>query len=212
VRALAERHADDLACVIVEPVAGNMGVVPPLPGFLEGLRAVCNGTGALLIADEVITGFRIAYGGGQERLAVRADLTCLGKIVGGGLPVDVYGGRREVMERVAPLGPVYQAGTLSGNPLAMAAGRPRSVTRPGAYRHWSGSRPGLLTHSPRGRHRPGRCYADRSATRAGHLLRRRRRIRHGATACTRICWARDPALPLQFEAAMPSSPQASRSS
>jgi glutamate-1-semialdehyde 2,1-aminomutase len=121
-RALAEAHADDLACVIVEPVAGNMGVVPALPGFLEGLRTICNGTGALLIADEVITGFRVAYGGAQERLAVRPDLTCLGKIVGGGLPAAAFGGRGDVMERLAPLGDVYQAGTLSGNPLAMAAG------------------------------------------------------------------------------------------
>ncbi len=113
---------DDLACVIVEPVAGNMGVVRALPGFLEGLRTICNGTGALLIADEVITGFRVAYGGAQERLAVRPDLTCLGKIVGGGLPAAAFGGRGDVMERLAPSGDVYQAGTLSGNPLAMAAG------------------------------------------------------------------------------------------
>jgi glutamate-1-semialdehyde 2,1-aminomutase len=122
VRTLAERHGDDLACVIVEPVAGNMGVVPPRPGFLEGLRAVCNGTGALLVADEVITGFRVAYGGAQERLAFRPDLTCLGKILGGGVPAAAFGGRGDVMERLAPIGDVYQAGTLSGNPLAMAAG------------------------------------------------------------------------------------------
>ncbi len=121
-RRLAELHARDLACVIVEPVAGNMGVVPPVPGFLEGLRTICNGTGALLIADEVITGFRVAYGGAQELLAVRPDLTCLGKIVGGGLPAAAFGGRADVMEQLAPLGSVYQAGTLSGNPLAMAAG------------------------------------------------------------------------------------------
>jgi glutamate-1-semialdehyde 2,1-aminomutase len=122
VRTLAERHGDDLAAVIVEPVAGNMGVVPAAPGFLEGLRTVCNGTGALLVMDEVITGFRVGYGGGQERLAVRADLTCLGKIVGGGLPAAAFGGPAEVMQRLAPVGDVYQAGTLSGNPLAMAAG------------------------------------------------------------------------------------------
>jgi glutamate-1-semialdehyde 2,1-aminomutase len=122
VRTLAERHGDDLAAVIVEPVAGNMGVVPAAPGFLEGLRTVCNGTGALLVMDEVITGFRVGYGGGQERLAVRADLTCLGKIVGGGLPAAAFGGPAEVMQRLAPVGGVYQAGTLSGNPLAMAAG------------------------------------------------------------------------------------------
>jgi glutamate-1-semialdehyde 2,1-aminomutase len=134
-RELAAQHADDLACVIVEPVAGNMGVVLPEPGFLEGLRAVCNGTGALLIADEVITGFRVAYGGAQERLAVRADLTCLGKIMGGGLPAAAFGGRADVMERLAPLGDVYQAGTLSGNPLAMAAGLAtlELLREPGAY-------------------------------------------------------------------------------
>ncbi|MDX6549942.1 MAG: glutamate-semialdehyde -aminomutase [Gaiellales bacterium] len=134
-RELAGAHADDLACVIVEPVAGNMGVVPALPGFLEGLRTICNGTGALLIADEVITGFRVAYGGAQERLAVRPDLTCLGKIVGGGLPAAAFGGRGDVMERLAPAGDVYQAGTLSGNPLAMAAGLVTLalLREPGAY-------------------------------------------------------------------------------
>jgi len=134
-RAVAEASADDLACVIVEPVAGNMGVVPPQPGFLEGLRTICNGTGALLIADEVITGFRVAYGGAQERLAVRADLTCLGKVMGGGLPAAAFGGRAEVMERLAPEGDVYQAGTLSGNPLAMAAGLAtlELLREPGAY-------------------------------------------------------------------------------
>jgi glutamate-1-semialdehyde 2,1-aminomutase len=135
VRALADRHGDDLAAVIVEPVAGNMGVVPAAPGFLEGLRTVCNGTGALLVMDEVITGFRVGYGGGQERLAVRADLTCLGKIVGGGLPAAAFGGRADVMQRLAPVGDVYQAGTLSGNPLAMAAGLAtlRLLRAPDAY-------------------------------------------------------------------------------
>jgi glutamate-1-semialdehyde 2,1-aminomutase len=134
-RALAEANADDLACVIVEPVAGNMGVVPPQPGFLEGLRTISNGTGALLVADEVITGFRVAYGGAQERLAVRADLTCLGKVMGGGLPAAAFGGRADVMERLAPAGDVYQAGTLSGNPLAMAAGLAtlELLREPGAY-------------------------------------------------------------------------------
>src|SRR3989475_1948145 len=112
----------EIAAVIVEPVAGNMGVVPPAPGFLEGLRTICNEAGALLIFDEVITGFRVAYGGAQALYRVRPDLTCLGKIIGGGLPVGAYGGRRDLMERVAPLGPVYQAGTLSGNPLAVTAG------------------------------------------------------------------------------------------
>jgi glutamate-1-semialdehyde 2,1-aminomutase len=134
-RELAERYGDELACVIVEPVAGNMGVIPAEPGFLEGLRAICNGTGALLIADEVITGFRVSYGGAQERLAVRADLTTLGKIVGGGLPAAAFGGRGDVMSRLAPVGDVYQAGTLSGNPLAMAAGLAtlEILRRPGAY-------------------------------------------------------------------------------
>jgi glutamate-1-semialdehyde 2,1-aminomutase len=135
VRAVADRHGDDLAAIIVEPVAGNMGVVPPRPGFLEGLRTVCNGTGALLVMDEVITGFRVGYGGGQERLAVRADLTCLGKIVGGGLPAAAFGGSSAIMGRLAPEGDVYQAGTLSGNPLAMAAGLATLalLREPGAY-------------------------------------------------------------------------------
>jgi glutamate-1-semialdehyde 2,1-aminomutase len=117
-----ETRPGEVAAVLVEPVAGNMGVVPPAPGFLEGLRSLCTRHGALLIFDEVITGFRIAFGGAQALYAVRPDLTCLGKIIGGGLPVGAYGGSRELMSRVAPLGPVYQAGTLSGNPLAVAAG------------------------------------------------------------------------------------------
>jgi glutamate-1-semialdehyde 2,1-aminomutase len=112
----------DIACVIVEPVAGNVGLIPPAQGFLEGLREICTRHGALLIFDEVITGFRVALGGAQERYSVRPDLTTLGKIIGGGFPVGCYGGRREVMEHIAPSGPVYQAGTLSGNPVAMAAG------------------------------------------------------------------------------------------
>jgi glutamate-1-semialdehyde 2,1-aminomutase len=111
-----------LAAILVEPYAGNMGCVPPEPGFLEGLRDVCDRTGALLVLDEVITGFRVARGGAQERTGVRADITCFGKVIGGGLPVGAYGGSRALMSLVAPLGPVYQAGTLSGNPLAMAAG------------------------------------------------------------------------------------------
>ena len=112
----------DEACVIVEPVAANMGLVPPAPGFLEGLRAECDRTGALLIFDEVITGFRLAYGGAAEVTGVTPDLWCFGKVIGGGLPLAAFGGRRAVMEQLAPLGPVYQAGTLSGNPLATAAG------------------------------------------------------------------------------------------
>jgi glutamate-1-semialdehyde 2,1-aminomutase len=122
VRALFEAAPDDVACVIVEPVAGNMGTVPPAPGFLEGLRELCTGQGAVLIFDEVMTGFRVALGGAQERYGVIPDMTCLGKIIGGGLPVGAYGGRREIMSRVAPVGPIYQAGTLSGNPLAVTAG------------------------------------------------------------------------------------------
>ncbi len=122
VRAAFERHPGRIAAIIVEPVAANIGVVPPGPGFLEGLREVATADGALLIFDEVITGFRVAHGGAQGRYGVRPDLTVLGKIIGGGLPVGAYGGRREIMELVAPSGPVYQAGTLSGHPLTMAAG------------------------------------------------------------------------------------------
>jgi glutamate-1-semialdehyde 2,1-aminomutase len=120
--AAVERHSEDLAAIFVEPVAGNMGCVPPLPGFLEALRALCDASGALLVFDEVITGFRVARGGAQERYGVRPDLTILGKIVGGGLPLAAFGGPAEVMSRLAPAGDVYQAGTLSGNPLATAAG------------------------------------------------------------------------------------------
>src|SRR5258705_9490938 len=122
VRELFRQRGEEIAALIVEPVAGNMGVVAPAPGFLAGLREITAQHGALLIFDEVITGFRVAYGGAQELYGVRPDLTCLGKIIGGGLPVGAYGGRRDVMDHVAPLGGVYQAGTLSGNPLAVAAG------------------------------------------------------------------------------------------
>jgi glutamate-1-semialdehyde 2,1-aminomutase len=122
VERLAATHRGEIAAVVLEPVAGNMGVVPPEPGFLEGLRSVCDREGMLLVFDEVMTGFRLAPGGAQELFGVRPDLTCLGKILGGGLPVAAYGGRADVMELVSPAGPVYQAGTLSGNPLAMAAG------------------------------------------------------------------------------------------
>ena len=112
----------DVAAIILEPVAGNMGVVPPAPGFLEGLRELCDDEGVVLIFDEVMTGFRVARGGAQARFGIRPDLTCLGKVIGGGFPVGCYGGRAEIMDRVSPVGPVYQAGTLSGNPVAMAAG------------------------------------------------------------------------------------------
>jgi glutamate-1-semialdehyde 2,1-aminomutase len=122
VRELFRRRGGEIAAVIVEPVAGNMGVVPPAPGFLEALRELTSEHGALLVFDEVITGFRIAYGGAQERYGVRPDITCLGKIIGGGLPVGAYGASRAIMENVSPLGGVYQAGTLSGNPLAVSAG------------------------------------------------------------------------------------------
>lgn len=122
VRAQFAAHGDDIAAVIVEPIAGNTGVVPPIEGFLSGLRELCTQHGSLLVFDEVITGFRLHFGAAQALLEVAPDLTCLGKIIGGGLPVGAYGGRREIMEMIAPMGPVYQAGTLSGNPLAMAAG------------------------------------------------------------------------------------------
>lgn len=117
-----ERFGEELACVIVEPIAGNMGVVPPLPGFLEGLRELTTQYGSLLIFDEVMTGFRVDYSCAQGKFGVTPDLTCFGKVIGGGLPVGAYGGRAEIMEQIAPSGPIYQAGTLSGNPLAMAAG------------------------------------------------------------------------------------------
>ncbi|HET9050466.1 MAG TPA: glutamate-1-semialdehyde 2,1-aminomutase [Candidatus Dormibacteraeota bacterium] len=121
-QAFFTERGEEIAAVIVEPIAGNMGCVPPVEGFLEGLRRLCTGAGALLVFDEVMTGFRVAYGGAQSLLGVRPDLTCLGKVIGGGLPVGAYGGSAELMGLVAPSGPVYQAGTLSGNPLAMAAG------------------------------------------------------------------------------------------
>jgi glutamate-1-semialdehyde 2,1-aminomutase len=135
VRELFEREGEAFAAVILEPVAGNMGCVPPAEGYLEGLREITSEYGTLLIFDEVMTGFRLARGGAQERFGVTPDLTTLGKIIGGGLPVGAYGGRREIMDLVAPTGPVYQAGTLSGNPLAMAAGLAtlRATGEPGFY-------------------------------------------------------------------------------
>ena len=131
---------EDIAAVIVEPVAGNMGVVPPAPGFLQGLRRITQEHGALLIFDEVITGFRLEAGGAQARFGITPDLTTLGKIIGGGLPVGAYGGRQEIMELVAPLGPMYQAGTLSGNPLAVSAGVATltELKKPGVYQHIDG--------------------------------------------------------------------------
>ena len=132
-------HADHLACIIVEPVAGNMGVVPPAEGFLEGLRKLCDATGALLIFDEVITGFRLGLGGAQELYGVTPDLTTLGKILGGGFPVGAFGGRADIMNNLSPDGAVYQAGTLSGNPIAMAAGLAtlKELTRDGVYERLS---------------------------------------------------------------------------
>jgi glutamate-1-semialdehyde 2,1-aminomutase len=211
VRALADRHGDELAAIIVEPVAGNMGVVPPAPGFLEGLRTLCNGTGALLIADEVITGFRVGYGGGQERFAFRPDLTCLGKIVGGGLPAAAFGGRSDVMGLLAPEGDVYQAGTLSGNPLAMAAGLAtlRLLREPGAYDRLEQTgaaleaalaAPGVTVNRVgamlTGFHHPGpvRSYADASAADTTRFA-----AFHSHMLDRGVLLA-----PSQFEAAMPS--------
>jgi glutamate-1-semialdehyde 2,1-aminomutase len=122
VRELFTKMGSEIACIIVEPVAGNMSCIPPVEGFLETLRSVCDEHGAVLILDEVMTGFRVSLGGAQGKLGITPDLTTLGKVIGGGMPVGAFGGRREIMEHLAPLGPVYQAGTLSGNPLAMAAG------------------------------------------------------------------------------------------
>ncbi|MCR2820562.1 glutamate-1-semialdehyde 2,1-aminomutase [Lederbergia panacisoli] len=133
-----KEFGEDIACIIVEPVAGNMGVVPPLPGFLEGLREVTNEFGALLIFDEVMTGFRVGYNCAQGYFGITPDLTCLGKVIGGGLPVGAYGGRAEIMAHIAPSGPIYQAGTLSGNPLAMTAGyETLSQLNPGTYEEFN---------------------------------------------------------------------------
>src|SRR5690606_813165 len=127
---------DQIACVIVEPVAGNMNCIPPVPGFLETLRGVCDQSGALLIFDEVMTGFRLGIAGAQGYYNIKPDLTTLGKVVGGGMPVGAFGGRKDVMSKIAPLGPVYQAGTLSGNPVAMAAGLAtvKKIQVPGFYK------------------------------------------------------------------------------
>ncbi|TNE79995.1 MAG: aminotransferase class III-fold pyridoxal phosphate-dependent enzyme, partial [Gammaproteobacteria bacterium] len=126
---------DQIAAIIVEPVAGNMNCIPPVPGFLEGLRDVCDDHGSVLIFDEVMTGFRVSLGGAQGLYGVTPDLTALGKVIGGGLPVGAFGGKREIMEHISPLGPVYQAGTLSGNPLAMCAGLTtlNAISEPGFH-------------------------------------------------------------------------------
>ena len=135
VREAFEKHPHDIACIIVEPVAGNMNCIQPSADFLPGLRALCDEFGALLIIDEVMTGFRVALGGAQAHYDVEPDLTCLGKIIGGGMPVGAFGGRSEIMEKLAPTGPVYQAGTLSGNPIAMAAGLAclHEIAQPGVH-------------------------------------------------------------------------------
>lgn len=134
-RALFAEHGADIACIIVEPVAGNMNCIPPNAGFLQGLRDVCDQYGAVLIFDEVMTGFRVALGGAQAYYNITPDLTTLGKIIGGGMPVGAFGGKKEIMHHIAPLGPVYQAGTLSGNPIAMAAGLAAlsQISQPGVY-------------------------------------------------------------------------------
>jgi glutamate-1-semialdehyde 2,1-aminomutase len=135
VKAAFAEIGDQVACVIVEPVAGNMNCVPPIPGFLETLREQCTAAGALLILDEVMTGFRISLSGAQGHYGIEADLTCLGKVIGGGMPVGAFGGKREIMEQLSPIGPVYQAGTLAGNPVAMAAGLKtlELISEPGFY-------------------------------------------------------------------------------
>jgi glutamate-1-semialdehyde 2,1-aminomutase len=135
VAAAFAQYPAEIACIIVEPVAGNMNCIPPVPGFLQGLRDICDQYGALLIFDEVMTGFRVALGGAQQKYAIEPDLTCLGKVIGGGMPVGAFGGKREIMQCLAPVGPVYQAGTLSGNPVAMAAGLAalNEIQRPGLY-------------------------------------------------------------------------------
>lgn len=136
VKDMAVREGQRIACIIVEPVAGNMGCVPPEPGFLQGLREICDKYGIVLIFDEVMTGFRVAYGGAQQLYKIRPDMTCLGKVIGGGLPVGAYGGKLEIMQKIAPIGPIYQAGTLSGNPLAMTAGIEtlKLLSKPGVYK------------------------------------------------------------------------------
>ncbi len=181
-------YGEGLACVLVEPVAGNMGVVPPAPGFLEGLRRLCDASGALLVFDEVITGFRVARGGAQERLGVLPDLTILGKIAGGGLPLAAFGGRRDLMQQLAPAGDVYQAGTLSGNPLATAAGlsvlrRLRHDARVrGARAPRCAARGGPARGRPRRGGRPARRRDGHALLHAGPGPQLRGRLRGGHRA------------------------------
>ncbi len=144
--ALFAEHGADIACIIVEPVAGNMNCIPPQPGFLQGLRDLCDQYGSVLIFDEVMTGFRVALGGAQAYYGIKPDLTTLGKIIGGGMPVGAFGGKTAIMQHIAPLGPVYQAGTLSGNPIAMAAGLAalKAISLPGVYEALSAKTANLL--------------------------------------------------------------------
>ena len=169
VKEAMKKHGRKVACIIVEPVAGNMGLVPPADGFLEALRKIAERSGSLLIFDEVMTGFRVAYGGAQSLYKITPDLTCLGKIIGGGLPVGAYGGKREIMERIAPQGPVYQAGTLSGNPLAMAAGIATltQIKKPGFYDLLNKRSEKLLTGLTEAARKSG---IDVSAARVGSML------------------------------------------
>ena len=169
VKEAMEKHGSKVACVIVEPVAGNMGLVPPEEGFLAALREVTEKSGSLLIFDEVMTGFRVAYGGAQSLYKIMPDLTCLGKIIGGGLPVGAYGGKREIMEQIAPQGPVYQAGTLSGNPLAMAAGIATltQIKKPGFYDLLNERSEKLLSGLAEAARKSG---IDVSAARVGSML------------------------------------------
>ncbi len=177
-----EEHGDEIAAVIVEPVAGNMGVVPPRPGFLEGLRAACDAFESVLIFDEVITGFRVSLGGAQARYDVKPDLTTLGKIIGGGFPVGAFGGRADIMERLAPVGPVYQAGTLSGNPIAMVAGLAviGELRKPGDLRRARAQGGAArLRHVPRGRIRRCRGVLHARGLDVVHVLHRHGRLRLG---------------------------------
>jgi glutamate-1-semialdehyde 2,1-aminomutase len=169
VRQATRRHAGEIAAIFVEPVAGNMGVVPPQPGFLQGLREICDQEGILLVFDEVITGFRVARGGAQELYGIRPDLTCLGKIIGGGLPVGAYGGRRDLMAQMAPSGPIYQAGTLSGNPVAVAAGLATlaALDEPGVYADLEAKAAGLARELAQVAARRG---VDLTINRVGSML------------------------------------------